>query len=308
MKIAHVSDIHVFDGSSLSVRALLNKRVMGALNWWLIRHKKHSRAIWEAMCKDLAAQNPDHVVITGDLSNMSLPSEFARVRRDLDALPLDPQRISVIPGNHDVYIPKVQRERLFETWFSPYMTSSAEALQDARRNARHRCFFPFVRVLPEKIVILGVSTAVPTSFVKATGCLGHAQLRCLRDRLLQWQGYYRVVLIHHPPVKYKRDWFRGLRDKEALHRVIAEVGCELLLHGHEHRDLLNHVQGPSGPIPVIGVGSGTYADPRQDRCGRYNLYTITNGKMVSEEVRIYDAKQGFVTYQNPTFSKALELV
>lgn len=299
MKIAHVSDIHVFDGESLSLSALLNKRMMGALNWYLIRHKKHSRKIWEAMCEDLAMQQPDHVVITGDLSNMSLPSEFARVRRNLDALPLGPERISVIPGNHDVYIPRVARERLFEAWFSPYMTSLAGNLPDETVAATKEEEFPFVRVLPGNVVVIGTSTAVPTSFVKATGCLGTSQLRRLREVLAQWQGHYRVVLIHHPPMKYKRDWFRGLRDKEALHRVIAEVGCELLLHGHEHRDMLHHLQGPAGPVPIIGVGSGTYADPRQDRAGRYNVYTIDQGKMVAQEVRVYKAHLGFVPYHPP---------
>jgi hypothetical protein len=65
-----------------------------------------------------------------------------------------------------------------------------------------------------------------------------------------------------------------LRDRGALQDILKRHGCELIVHGHEHRDLRGSLPGPDGPIPVIGVGSGTFADPRPDRRARYNIYTI----------------------------------
>jgi len=77
-----------------------------------------------------------------------------------------------------------------------------------------------------------------------------------------------------------------------------------VLHGHEHRDLHAHLEGPTGPIPVIGAGSGTYNSPLLDRRARYNIYTIT-GKgrdaRFTVEQRVHDpASGGFVPYPPTT--------
>jgi hypothetical protein len=74
--------------------------------------------------------------------------------------------------------------------------------------------------------------------------------------------------------------------------VIARVGCELVLHGHEHRDLRTELPGPGGPVPVVGVGSGTYEDERRDRRARYNVYHVDGGRLLGIETRVHDRKTG----------------
>ena len=103
-----------------------------------------------------------------------------------------------------------------------------------------------------------------------------------------------MLLIHHPPVRNRWSVLRGLRDRGALGKILRRVGCELVLHGHEHRDLRAELPGPGGPIPVIGVGSGTYTDPRPERRARYNIYTIDpeRRRLVAIERRVHDVGAG----------------
>ncbi len=51
---------------------------------------------------DLAAQAPDHVAVTGDLTNIGLPQEHINALAWLESVGA-PERVSVIPGNHDIY-------------------------------------------------------------------------------------------------------------------------------------------------------------------------------------------------------------
>jgi 3',5'-cyclic AMP phosphodiesterase CpdA len=98
---------------------------------------------------------------------------------------------------------------------------------------------------------------------------------------------------------------RGLRDRGALQELLARVGAELVLHGHEHRDLRRELDGPRGKIPVIGVGSGTYDDARRERRARYNVYTIADQRLVSVETRVHDkGTGGFVAYDQSTVTAA----
>ena len=60
-----------------------------------------------------------------------------------------------------------------------------------------------------------------------------------------------------------------------LKRVIAAHGADLLLHGHDHRHMINWLEGPNGTrVPAVGVPSAS-ARPGSDKDGAaYNLYRI----------------------------------
>ena len=60
---------------------------------------------------------------------------------------------------------------------------------------------------------------------------------------------------------------------------------ELVIHGHDHRNLRNQLAGTKGPIPVYGAPSTTYTDERPDRRARYNVYTIAGGLLTGVESR-----------------------
>ena len=215
--------------------------------------------------------------MTGDLTNLSLEPEFRLARQILDSIRLGPAHVTVIPGNHDVYTWDARVRKLFERHIAPY------AINDAASAVT----FPIERVRGE-LAIFGISTALPSPPPFADGWVGGAQRDALEEALSRHRDKFRILLMHHPPVTNKHSFLRGLRDRGSLQKMLGRVGCELVLHGHEHRDLRSEVPGPDGPIPVIGVGSGTYADERRERRARYNVYQIEGRKLVSVETRIHD--------------------
>jgi hypothetical protein len=85
-----------------------------------------------------------------------------------------------------------------------------------------------------------------------------------------------------------RSKIRGLRDHEAFAQVIGEVGAELIVHGHEHRDMTEEIQGPNGAVPVRGVQSGTYFHDKPEKTARYRIFEIENGTLVRTHSRIWD--------------------
>ena len=281
MKLAHFSDVHALSLDGVKPWHFFNKRVAGYLNLRLNRREKHPVALFRAIVDDLNERPVDHVVVTGDLTNLSLRAEFDLARSILDGIRLGPEHVSVIPGNHDVYTLGALQEKLFRQLLEPYASSDGKSAVE----------FPLVRVRGD-VAIVGLSTALPSPPPLADGWLGGAQLDALDRALDSLAGKFRVLLLHHPPYTNRHSILRGLRDRRGLQKILATRGAELVLHGHEHRDLSVTLPGPKGVIPVIGVGSGTYDDHRADRRARYNVYTIEAGRLVSVERRVHDPATG----------------
>src|SRR5579863_1659945 len=101
--LAHLSDPHLPPLPVPRLPELAGKRLLGYLNWTRNRHRFHRRDVVDMLVSDLQAQVPDHVAITGDLVNLSLEAEFAAARAWLENIGT-PERVTVIPGNHDAYV------------------------------------------------------------------------------------------------------------------------------------------------------------------------------------------------------------
>ena len=101
--LAHLSDPHLPMPQARPVQ-LLNKRATGYYNWWRHRVHLHVPEALAGIVADIKAQRPDHIALTGDLVNVALPQEFRRAAEWLAAFDT-PDRITVIPGNHDAYVP-----------------------------------------------------------------------------------------------------------------------------------------------------------------------------------------------------------
>ncbi len=280
MRLAHISDLHALDLEGVSPLSLVGKRALGLLNLKSRRRDKHPLHIFEALVEDLNRTAPDHILATGDVTNLSLRPEFERARALLERLHLGPSEITVIPGNHDRYVLAAVFDRWFERVLGDYCASDDRSTD-----------YPLVRRRGE-VVVIGCSTAWPCPPPFADGWLGGAQLDRLVKLLDEHRGAFRVVALHHPPVANRWEILRGLRDRGRFAAVIAAHGCELIVHGHEHRDLDAALPGPRGEVPVLGVGSSTYNSPERARSGRYNLYRIEGGRIVERQQRVYDAAAG----------------
>jgi 3',5'-cyclic AMP phosphodiesterase CpdA len=284
-RLAHISDLHIGPLPPVAPRDLLGKRLFGYLSWRLRRHRIHRQEVLAALRRDLQAIGPDHIAITGDLVNIALPAEFDQAAAWLRALGA-PERISVIPGNHDAYA-RIDYGESLARW-TDYMTSDPGSSAGSDGD----CGFPYFR-RRGPLALIGLSTAIATPPGFATGQLGRPQLEAL-DRLLAGlahEGRCRVVLLHHPPLAVAGGWRRRLIDAAAFRQIMHHHGAELILHGHEHVPINGEIQGPDGPIPVAGVPSASSLDPRPERRARYQVYDIertAGGWFLSSQIRAYD--------------------
>jgi len=257
--LAHLSDLHL--ALTPKPSELASKRGLGYINWQRKRKYIHRLDVLAAITRDLQARSAEHVAVTGDLTNFSLPGEYAWAKRWLESIG-QPTDVTVIPGNHDVYVRSAGE--LPTKFWGDYMRGD-DGLER----------FPFVRRRAD-VALIALSTAVSTGPFMATGRLGERQLARLAEALEQTRGSFRTVLIHHPPLSPARRFFRRLIDGADLRRVLAATGAELLLHGHDHRRSLVWLQGTGNrKIPAVGVpsASANAKHGNEDPAG-YNIFRI----------------------------------
>ena len=82
----------------------------------------------------------------------------------------------------------------------------------------------------------------------------------------------------------------ALRDARALRDVLRRTGADLVLHGHGHRTTFQSVEGPEGPIPVVGARSASYLGEDPDKRAQYHVYEIEPNLAAGQRFRISDAK------------------
>lgn len=280
MRLAHLSDLHLLDLTGAVPGRLFNKRATGYVNLKLKRnHVHHAEPVFAAR-ERLRELEVDHVVVTGDVSNLALEREFDRVKEFLEALHLGPDQVSVVPGNHDAYTRGAVRSGRFDAWFSAFKKSSADAQGITARAADDVGWQPYVR-LEGPLAIIGLSTAVPRLPLVASGRLGAHQLSVLgtilahpdvRDRTV-------VVLQHHPvhnPASRIKTLLEGLVDADLEREALASLQRGLLLHGHLHRRIRRALPTRTGALEAIGATSASLLDERPDRRAGINVYDFSD--------------------------------
>jgi 3',5'-cyclic AMP phosphodiesterase CpdA len=286
-RIAHLSDLHLTSPIGVRIRDLLNKRALGYLFWRLQRRREHASEILDALLHDLSGLAPDHIVITGDLTHIGLPSEFQQVRQWLETLG-SPTDVTVVPGNHDAYV-RTPWQDTFALW-TPYMASDPERQTEAQQAPSHS-FFPSVRVRGY-VVLIGATSARPSAPFSATGSLGSQQMDRLGDVLdhTRRQGLFRILLIHHPPMAGIVGWRKRLTDGAAFRGLLARHGVEMVLYGHAHRASVVYLPDVGSTIPIMGVPSASARGSKPEQRAAYHVYEVrpsSHGWEVHTSVRGY---------------------
>jgi 3',5'-cyclic AMP phosphodiesterase CpdA len=260
--LAHLSDPHLSPLPTARLRDLAGKRAFGYLNWTRNRHKFHRRDVLDALVSDMQAQAPDHIAITGDLVNLALEAEFAPSRAWLESVGA-PDRVTVIPGNHDAYV-RITRHRFAQAWGNYLNSDDTPGGGVAFPSLRRR----------GPLALISLSSAVPTPPLMATGRLGRTQLDKLERILagLSTEQAFRVLLIHHPLRSDSR--VKRLSDSSKLLALLKQYGVELILHGHDHIHSTIWIDGPKGSIPAIGVPSASAVAHGRYPGAAYNLFSI----------------------------------
>jgi 3',5'-cyclic AMP phosphodiesterase CpdA len=265
--LAHLSDAHL---PNLQISHVLKnfspKRVIGAFSWFLNRRRWHFQTVADAVQASIISAKPDHIAFTGDAVNIAAWDEFKEAARWMQRFgPAD--QMSFVPGNHDTYVnvPWVEGLNLFAPWMRP----------DRHEPVVDNTDFPYVR-LRRNVALIGLNSGLPQGFRSAGGTLGERQLLELGNLLsmLDQQGFYRIVMLHHPPLPGMNRPRKALTDAAQLQTVLAENGCNLVLHGHNHHQMLTWLDSKHGLIPIIGAPSASINGDQTHEAAGWNLYTI----------------------------------
>lgn len=264
-RLAHLSDPHLPPPpGSLRLADLASKRAVSALAWRR-KGRAHQPAVLAALVADIAAWAPDHIALTGDLTNFAAPAEVAAARAWLQRLG-PASSLTLSPGNHDALVGESDARR-FSAW--------ADWLGDDWHGT-----FPQVRLRQAQdvgVALINACSAVPTPLASAQGRLGEAQLERLEAQLAGLAGrpeLFRMLLLHHPPAAGVVSRRKSLIDGQALRAVIARHGVHLVLHGHGHEAAVSSLPGLGGPIPVLGVPSASAAGGGHHPAARWHGFEI----------------------------------
>jgi 3',5'-cyclic AMP phosphodiesterase CpdA len=221
LRIAHVSDAHVLEtrpgaAHGLDVRFLSFGRRLDAQG----RVKKLVAAIARAR-----VSGADHVVVTGDLTESGSDGQFEALAEALAGANVPPERLTLVPGNHDAY-----------TDGGAWLRALSGPL---------RRFAPTAAMEPGRVLDLGAAllfpmdVSFPQPLPRAAGLLSASAARALDLRLTDTTRKNKPQLIvqHHPPfprVVRAWDWVDGLRGGDRMLDMLARHDQMVVLHGHLH--------------------------------------------------------------------------
>jgi 3',5'-cyclic AMP phosphodiesterase CpdA len=222
LRIIHLSDIHVWRVQTNPLR-LLNKRAVGVFSLIVGRAKRFRLERLVEVVERARALEPDHVLITGDLTTTALPREFEDARTALAPLLADSTRVTVIPGNHDRYTSGSVRYKVFEEYFGEFMPSP---------------IFPWLRPLDGRTAILGLDAT--RSHISATGRIPEDQLQAARSLMEEVRPRVpRLIVASHYPVLAPPAYATELAKKrmknaEEVRAWLETLGPHVYCCGHVH--------------------------------------------------------------------------
>lgn len=262
-KFAHFSDPHLPIPAGIDKKILTPKQRLGWSKWRRSRSHSHDPAKIEACLHDLAAQGVQHLCITGDLVHLGTPPEIEAAARWLDSLRQRGFICHLVPGNHDAMTATAKRAAL-SAW---YPTDNHPPAQLPA--------FPYCHDAgPVSFIGLDTAHALPVGL--ACGYLDASQLDRFEDLLAAAKraGRFRVVLLHHSPVRGVESSRRRLYGGHHFRRILARHGAGLLLHGHVRQALRTTIPGPDGPVPVFGATSISEKSPDAQNSANPTIFTL----------------------------------
>jgi 3',5'-cyclic AMP phosphodiesterase CpdA len=178
----------------------------------------------------------DHVVVTGDLTEDGVASQFEALAEVLAESKLAPERVTLVPGNHDLYDDGKAFARALEGPLSAYAATSRPGAVTELSGA----------------VIVPISTAVPLPVTRSSGEIEAGALARLARLAEDPHFAWKVVLAaqHHPPGRHAIaawQWIDGLQTPEAMDALLSRCEWVHVVHGHAHRSVDRSVRAGASP-------------------------------------------------------------
>lgn len=221
-QIAHLSDLHLLEEGHEARRGAERRRLtyisLGRPYDPQARRKRAAAALSASK-----RSGADHLVVTGDLTEDGLASQFTILAELLDASGWVPERVTLIPGNHDAYAGGGAWEIALAGPLAAYRATSTLSAP--------------VRLAG--MIILPLSTSLAQHYTRSSGGLAAGALASVEEAAAESRrsGEALVLAMHHPPRRnplLPLQWIDGFRDHAALGTVLGAHDHLHVLHGHTH--------------------------------------------------------------------------
>ena len=276
-RIAHLSDVHLLDDQrrfDLRCRFVSVARPLDAA----LRVKKLLLALRAAL-----RAGADHVIISGDLTEMGTDKEFERFAEVLHDAHVDPDAVTLVPGNHDAYTAPDGWRRALQGPLAAFARGSAET---SGKVVERRGFL----LLPLDVTR---HQSVARSGGELTEQAAHGVESRLKDAALADRPV--VVVQHHPPFGNPRSpwhFIDGLTGYARMLKLMITHPRVHVLHGHAHRttDRVVPPVAPTGHVLAHGVRAPSpWRQPRV-----FGAPAVVEDSEGTPRVRLYEVRDGCV--------------
>jgi 3',5'-cyclic AMP phosphodiesterase CpdA len=258
MRVLHFSDIHIgVPFRQVPIGKWISKRAIGGLNLLLgrQRHFDEARAKLVGLANFKERHDIDLVICTGDYTGLGLDRELAAARAAVEPLMNAPLGFVTVPGNHDLYVSDVIRERCFERHFGDTLGSDLTEYQVDGP-------WPLVRLVGDEVAVVAVNSAHPNPVWRSSGHIPANQLAMLQEllRAPRIRKRYVFIITHYPPrlSDSRHDQHhRRLLNADAFLAACADLPRGAILCGHVHHCF--HLRLAQVNPPIFCSGSTTMA-------------------------------------------------
>jgi len=276
-RIAHLSDVHILDPahrrSSARYRFATKAVSLGRPVDPSVRAKKLARGLTAAK-----ASGADHVVISGDLTEVGDAAEFEHFAEILDDAKMPEGSVTLVPGNHDKYTSGSAWRRALEGPLERWASASATE--------------PGKVVERGDVAFLPIDTSFFQSIAWSGGLFTPDAARAVAARLDDPGLRHKAMVIvqHHPPFQHHKNpiaqWIDGLRGCTDVLDMLASHPRLQILHGHLHRVVDR----------IVALGKGAAAQHARakaaERARILGAPAVCDDGDDTPRVRLYDLRDG----------------
>ncbi|MBI5535766.1 MAG: metallophosphoesterase [Deltaproteobacteria bacterium] len=260
-RIAHLTDLHVLEDhhrlrdplARFRLAFLSARRPLDAAG----RRTRVRRALDRA-----ARAAPDHLVITGDLTEDGTAEQFEVLAELLLASRFEPSQITLLPGNHDTYSDPDAWEKALSGPLRPFAATS-------RAGA--------VSVLADAVIVQ-LSTPIHQHYARSAGLVRQEAVRDI-DRIAgdpSFAGRTLIVAQHHPPLRHPLrivHFWDGLLRCDLMTTLLLRHEHAHVLHGHIHESRSRRLAGRSASQVFSAPAVVDHPDPLR-------LYEAVDGRLL----------------------------
>ncbi len=264
-RIAHLSDTHILDprpsrtrsGWSMRVRFLSFGRPLDAEG----RRVKLKRSLDTAQ-----RAGAEHFVLSGDLTEIGTPGEYETLAEVLHDSGIAPNRMTLVPGNHDMYSSADAWRWALEGPLAAFAPTSAREPGPGR----------VVEIPGATLLPLDATFFQPVT--RSAGMIPEEAIDAIERRAADTELAKKplVVIQHHPPFVRKTSalhWLDGLVGATRMMSILEKFRHLWVLHGHLHA-IVDRALG----CGVSRIRGATAVVDDRDHA-RVRLYDIREGRL-----------------------------